>query len=164
MRKEMLTFFEKFNKLHSKTAGIELNLSKELGWSYFTIKYTQEKLPDEVEFRLLEDSLGTFTGAELTFLSNYRDFKETRTIVVRISQTYRHLVTCWIRDFSSFLVENYKLAAMSAQPVIHGLFSRHKKYSPEEEYFLLINAWRIVRVCEQNVNRIFCVLFRVGRA
>ncbi len=102
------------NKLHSKTAGIELNLSKELGWSYFTIRYAQEKLPDEVEFRLLEDSLGTFTGAELTFLSDYRDFKETRTIVVRISQTYRHLATCWIRDFSSFLVENYKLAAMSA--------------------------------------------------
>ena len=114
MRKEMLTFFEKFNKLHSKTAVIELNLSTELVWSYFIIKYTQEKLPDEVEFRLLEDSLGTFTGAELTFLSNYRDFKETRTIVVRISQTYRHLATCWIRDFSSFLVENYKLAAMSA--------------------------------------------------
>ena len=114
MRKEMLTFFEKFNKLHSKTAGIELNLSKELGWSYFIIKYTQEKLPDEVEFRLLEDSLGTFTGAELTFLSNYRDFKETRTIVVRISQTYRHLATCWIRDFSKFLRENYKLEAMSA--------------------------------------------------
>ena len=114
MRKEMLTFFEKFNKLHSKTAGIELNLSKELGWSYFTIKYTQGKLPDEVEFRLLEDSLGTFTGAELTFLSNYQDFKETKTIVLRISQAYRHLATCWIRDFSSFLVENYKLAAMSA--------------------------------------------------
>ena len=36
-----------------------------------------------------------------------------------------------------------------------------KKYSPDEEYFLLINAWRIVRVCEQNVNRIFCVLSRV---
>ena len=114
MRKEMLTFFEKFNKLHSKTAGIELNLSKELGWSYFTIRYTQKKLPDEVEFRLLEDSLGTFTGAELTFLSDYRDFKETKIIVLRISQTYRHLATCWIRDFSSFLVENYKLAAMSA--------------------------------------------------
>ena len=123
MRKEMLTFFEKFNKLHSKTAGIELNLSKELGWSYFTIKYTQEKLPDEVEFRLLEDSLGTFTGAELTFLSNYRDFKETRTIVVRISQTYRHLVTCWIRDFSKFLRENYKLEAMSAQLVDTRAFS-----------------------------------------
>ena len=114
MRKEMLKFFEKFNNQHSKTAGIELNLSKELGWSYFTIKYTQGKLPDEVEFRLLEDSLGTFTGAELTFLSNYRDFKETRTIVVRISQTYRHLATCWIRDFSKFLRENYKLEAMSA--------------------------------------------------
>ena len=41
MRKEMLKFFEKFNNQHSKTAGIELNLSKELGWSYFTIKYTQ---------------------------------------------------------------------------------------------------------------------------
>ena len=107
MRKEMLTFFEKFNNLHSKTAGIELNLSKELGWSYFTIKYTQDKLPDEVEFRLLEDSLGTFTGSELTFLSNYRDFKETKTIV-------RHLATCWIRDFSKFLRENYKLEAMSA--------------------------------------------------
>lgn len=114
MRKEMLTFFEKFNNLHSKTAGIELNLSKELGWSYFTIKYTQDKLPDEVEFRLLEDSLGTFTGSELTFLSNYRDFKETKTIVLRISQTYRHLATCWIRDFSKFLRENYKLEAMSA--------------------------------------------------
>lgn len=114
MRKEMLKFFEKFNKQHSRTAGIELRPSKELGWSYFTINYLQEKLPDEVEFRLLEDSLGTFTGVELTFLSNYRDFKETKTIVLRISQTYRHLATCWIRDFSSFLVENYKLAAMSA--------------------------------------------------
>lgn len=114
MRKEMLTFFEKFNKLHSKTAGIELNLSKELGWSYFTIRYTQEKLPDEVEFRLLEDSLGTCTGSELTFLSGYKDFLETKIIVVRISQTYRHLVTCWIRDFSKFLRENYKLEAMSA--------------------------------------------------
>ena len=114
MRKEMLTFFEKFNKLHSKTAGIELNLSKELGWSYFTIKYTQGKLPDEVEFRLLEDSLGTCTGSELTFLSVYKDFLETKTIVVRISQTYRHLATCWIRDFSKFLRENYNLEAMSA--------------------------------------------------
>ena len=114
MRKEMLKFFEKFNNQHSKTAGIELNLSKELGWSYFTIKYTQGKLPDEVEFRLLEDSLGTCTGSELTFLSHYKDFLETKTIVVRISQTYRHLATCWIRDFSSFLVENYKLEAMSA--------------------------------------------------
>ena len=114
MRKEMTKFFERFNSQHAKTAGIELRLSKELGWSYFTIKYTQEKLPDEVEFRLLEDSLGTFTGSELTFLSNYRDFRETKTIVLRISQTYRHLATCWIRDFSSFLVENYKLEAMSA--------------------------------------------------
>ena len=114
MRKEMLTFFEKFNKLHSKTAGIELNLSKELGWSYFIIKYTQEKLPNEVEFRLLEDSLGTCAGAELTFLSVYKDFKETKTIVLRISQAYRHLATCWIRDFSKFLRENYNLEAMSA--------------------------------------------------
>ena len=114
MRKEMTKFFERFNSQYSKTAGIELRLSKELGWSYFTINYIQDKLPDEVEFRLLEDSLGTFTGAELTFLSDYRDFKETKTIVLRISQTYRHLATCWIRDFSSFLVENYKLEAMSA--------------------------------------------------
>ena len=114
MRKEMTKFFERFNSQHAKTAGIELRLSKELGWSYFTINYLQDKLPDEVEFRLLEDSLGTFTGAELTFFSDYRDFKETKTIVLRISQTYRHLATCWIRDFSSFLVENYKLAAMSA--------------------------------------------------
>ena len=114
MRKEMLKFFEGFNSKHAKTAGIELRLSKELGWSYFTINYVQEKLPDEVEFRLLEDSLGTFTGAELTFLSNYQDFKETKTIVLRISQAYRHLATCWIRDFSKFLRENFNLEAMSA--------------------------------------------------
>ena len=114
MRKEMTKFFERFNSQYSKTAGIELRLSKELGWSYFTINYIQDKLPDEVEFRLLEDSLGTCTGSELTFLSHYKDFLETKTIVVRISQTYRHLVTCWIRDFSKFLRENYKLAAMSA--------------------------------------------------
>ena len=104
MRKEMTKFFEGFNSKHAKTAGIELRLSKELGWSYFTINYLQDKLPDEVEFRLLEDSLGTCAGAELTFLS----------IVVRISQTYRHLATCWIRDFSKFLRENYKLEALSA--------------------------------------------------
>ena len=116
MRKEMLTFFEKFNKLHSKTAGIELNLSKELGWSYFTIKYTQGKLPDEVEFRLLEDSLGTCTGSELTFLSGYKDFLETKIIVVRISQTYRHLVTCWIRDLVSFFekITNLKPCLLSS--------------------------------------------------
>ena len=114
MRKEMLKFFEKFNDQYSKTAGIELNLSKELGWSYFTIYYIQEKLPDEVEFRLLEDSLGTFMGAELSFLSDYRGLIETRTIVVRISQIYRHLATCWIRNFCDFLCENYKLAAISA--------------------------------------------------
>ena len=114
MRKEMTKFFERFNSQYSKTAGIELRLSKELGWSYFTINYIQDKLPDEVEFRLLEDSLGTCAGAELTFLSDYRDFLETKTIVVRISQTYRHLATCWIRDFSKFLRENYKLEAMSA--------------------------------------------------
>ena len=114
MRKEMTKFFERFNSQYSKTAGIELRLSKELGWSYFTINYLQDKLPDEVEFRLLEDSLGTCTGSELTFLSHYKDFLETKTIVVRISQTYRHLVTCWIRDFSKFLRENYNLEAMSA--------------------------------------------------
>jgi len=114
MRKEMLKFFEGFNSKHAKTAGIELRLSKELGWSYFTINYVQDKLPDEVDFRLLEDSLGTCTGSELTFLSGYKDFLETKIIVVRISQTYRHLVTCWIRDFSKFLRENYKLEAMSA--------------------------------------------------
>jgi hypothetical protein len=114
MRKEMTKFFERFNSQHAKTAGIELRLSKELGWSYFTINYIQDKLPDEVEFRLLEDSLGTCAGAELTFLSVYKDFLETKTIVVRISQTYRHLATCWIRDFSKFLRENYNLEAMSA--------------------------------------------------
>ena len=114
MRKEMLTFFEKFNKLHSKTAGIELNLSKELGWSYFTINYVQDKLPDEVDFRLLEDYLGTYTVSELNYHTGYKDILETKIIVVRISQTYRHLVTCWIRDFSKFLRENYKLEAMSA--------------------------------------------------
>ena len=114
MRKEMLKFFERFNSQHAKTAGIELRLSKELGWSYFTINYVQDKLPDEVDFRLLEDSLGTCTGSELTFLSGYKDFLETKIIVVRISQTYRHLVTCWIRDFSKFLRENYKLEAIPA--------------------------------------------------
>ena len=114
MRKEMTKFFERFNSQHSKSAGIELRLSKELGWGYFTINYVQDEVPDEVGFRLLEDSLGTFTGSELNFLSDYRDFLETKTIVVRISQTYRHLATCWIRDFSNFLRENYKLEAMSA--------------------------------------------------
>ena len=114
MRKEMTKFFERFNGQHAKTAGIELRLSKELGWSYFTINYLQDKLPDEVEFRLLEDSLGTCAGSELTFLSVYKDFLETKIIVVRISQTYRHLATCWIRDFSKFLRENYNLEAMSA--------------------------------------------------
>ena len=74
MRKEMLKFFEKFNNQHSKTAGIELNLSKELGWSYFTIKYTQGKLPDEVEFRLLEDSLGTCAGGRTNFSLSLQGF------------------------------------------------------------------------------------------
>ena len=32
MRKEMTKFFERFNSQHAKTAGIELRLSKELGW------------------------------------------------------------------------------------------------------------------------------------